>query len=388
MPRPTVKHPERTGALRQQQGYAVQRNQRSLADPVGIPVARDAQPRAVRDQWQPEAYAFTYAVPEVRYVISRKAEMLSQCLVRVEQRVPGKDQWEETEDPRAVAVLRALKPEIGEQGSLIGQASVHAEIAGNCWFYGDPIRNEMGRVAGFNWQFLSTSALKVERKGAVEIKTWGPGAFEHKAPPDGHVDAAMFYPDWEYPDRPKSPVFSILPLMKTLVLMRQLLDSMARRQTNADLFFLPEEMSFGPPNEYENPGTAATGMDEFEEELHDYTRDAQDQTSSARLNPLLLTGPGLLHHGDRAYPMKDLLGLIPLAKDFEGYLAAERAELLKAIARGLDIEPEILEGTARVNQWGSYMISESFITNHVVPLGKRIVEWLTKRYLIPMLKTA
>lgn len=383
MPRPNVKHPERTRATTR-----TYEARRPIGDTPGVPKAADTSPRAIAERWQPEAYAFTYAVPEVRYVIATKAELLSQCLVRVEQRVPGTDKWEESSDPRAVSVLRALRPEIGSQGDLLAQASVHAEVAGDCWFYGDPVRNDTGRIAGFHWSFLSTSALKVERKGNVVIQSWGKGAFEHKAPPDGHVDHAMFAPDWEYPDRPKSTVFSVLPLMKTLVQCRQLLDAMARRQTNADMFFAPEELSFGPTDEWDDPGTPGNGMDAFEEDLHEYTRQALDQTSPNRLNPFLLTGPGLLKHGDRAWPMKDLLGLIPLAKDFEGYLSAERAELLAAIARGLDIEPEILEGTARVNQWGAYMISEAFITRHVVPMGNRIVTWLTARYLVPMLRTA
>mgnify|MGYP001323140787 FL=1 len=387
--RPPVKHPDRLSAPARAAFQASQQQRRPLVDQSGVALTADVAPPPVSDRWQSEAYLFTYAVPEVRYVVATKAQLLSQCHVRVEQRVPGTDRWERTDDRRATAVLRALQPEIGEQSQIVAQASVHGEVAGSAWFYGDPVRNDLGRVCGFNWSFLSTSALKVERRGDVVTKTWGKGAFEHKAPPDGHIEYALLSPDWEYPDRPKSSVFSVLPSMKTLVLCRQLLDAMARRQTNADVFFAPSELDDGPVDEWDNPADPGTGRSDFESDLHEYTGDAvADQTSPNRLNPLLVTGPGLLKHGDKAWPMKELLGLIPLAKDFEGYLAAERAELLESIARGLDIEPEIMTGTARVNQWGSYMVSEAFVMRHVVPQGRLIVAWLTSKYLRPMMRAA
>lgn len=60
-----------------------------------------------------------------------------------------------------------------------------------------------------------------------------------------------------------------------------------------------------------------------------------------------------------------------------------RDEALRRIATGLDLPPEVLLGTADVNHWGSWLISEKEWQTHVEPVCRAFCEELTSLYLRP-----
>lgn len=65
-----------------------------------------------------------------------------------------------------------------------------------------------------------------------------------------------------------------------------------------------------------------------------------------------------------------------------------RDEALRRIATGLDLPPEVLLGTADVNHWGSWLISEKEWQTHVEPVCRAFCEELTSLYLRPAAKAA
>lgn len=358
----------------------------SLGSNGSLPEVRDVKPLPVRDDWHYDAYVYAKAVPPVRYVLRAKADLLSRCLIRAERRVPNSDEWAPTEDARALRVARAFVDENGSQGELLRQACAHAEKAGVAWLYGDPVKDPRGRIKKFIWSFKSMSELKVERRGDVRIQSWGRGVDEHKAPPDGIAERCLFYPDDEFSDRPTSPVFSILPQMKQWVLAEQVIDAICRSKLPAGLMFIPDEVSFGPTVESDNPGNPAEGVDEFEAEFHEHTgRAATDQTSATRLNPLFMRGPAMITKGDKAVPMIQAMGLVDISRDLDGYLSTIRDELVQIMAQGLDCPPETLMGKGGLNHWSGWNIDSDFISKNVVPLGTRILELVTVKYYRPML---
>jgi len=96
----------------------------------GLSQVKDLQPPAYRDNWQNDAYSYTEAIGELGYAVNLKANTLAECRLFVEKRKPGTDEWEYTDDPRALRVLRAFQPPQGEQPELLRQAAIHHEIAG------------------------------------------------------------------------------------------------------------------------------------------------------------------------------------------------------------------------------------------------------------------
>lgn len=324
----------------------------SLGPNGSLPEIRDVKPLPVRDDWHYDAYTYSKAVPPVRYVLRAKADLLSRCLIRAERRVPNSEEWAPTEDARALRVARAFVDENGSQGELLRQACAHAEKAGVAWLYGDPVKDPRGRIKKFNWSFKSMSELKVERRGDMRVQSWGRGVDEHKAPPDGIAERCLFYPDDEYSDRPTSPVFSILPQMKQWVLAEQVIDAICRSKLPAGLMFIPDEVSFGPTVESDNPGNPAEGVDEFDAEFHEHTsRAATDQTSATRLNPLFMRGPAMVSKGDKSISTLSAMGLVNISRDLDGYLSTIREELVQIMAQGLDCPPETLLGKGGLNHW-------------------------------------
>lgn len=65
-----------------------------------------------------------------------------------------------------------------------------------------------------------------------------------------------------------------------------------------------------------------------------------------------------------------------------------RDEALRRIATGLDLPPEVLLGTADVNHWGSWLISEKEWQTHVEPVCRQMCEELTSLYLRPAARAA
>lgn len=348
---------------------------------------KEVEPYPTKENWHYDSFLFSKACGPVDYVLRAKADLLSRCLIRPEVRVPNSEDWVPCDDPRVQRVLRAFVDKNGSQGALLGKASKLAEKTGRAWLYGNPVVDRRtGRVAKFTWDFLSTSELQVERRGNVKIMAWGRGVKDKQAPPDGIAHDMLFYPDDEYSDRSTSPIFNILPQLKQWVLCSQVIDAIARSQLNAQMLFIPHEVSFGPPDEWEDPGNPSTGYDELEEQLHDHTgRSVDDNSSPTRLNPLLLRGPAAIKLGDKSIPTLQAMGLVTISRELDTYLQAIRSELLLTMAWSLDCPPEVMMGNSQTNHWNGFLNDDEFIQRDVVPLGNKILNLVTHKYLRPML---
>lgn len=348
---------------------------------AGLYEVRDIVPPKVKETWQYDAYAFADIIGEVGYALGIKASTLSRCKIKPQVRVPNSDEWDDTDDPRVHKVLRGLQPKVGRQGDLLAQACMHYEVAGDCYLYGDPKVNQFGQTFGYWWQFYSVSEFKIERKGLVDIMSWGYGAKGDRADPDGY--AKRFHnPKAEYSERAISAVYRVLPLMRQLVLLEQLIDCIAKSSMSAGILFMPNDISFGPMNEWDDPGQPADGLDEFESELHEHTAGAVvENTSPARLNPLMVRAKGITD----GHPTKDLIGIIDLSRDIDKYCVELRKELVGRIASGLDVPAELVTGKGTASHWNAWSIDDDFISQNVIPIGQRICDFLTAAYLRPFL---
>lgn len=347
---------------------------RSIED-VEIPVAKET--------WQMDAYSFAEAIGEVGYSLNLKANTVGQCRMRPEVRVPGTDEWEETDDPRVLRVLNAFKPPSGDQGELLRQASLHWDIAGDTWLTGFPVKDERDRPSGFIWEFLSTLELKVEGKGKVLRNAYGGSQGREQVQLDAYA-SRLHHRDPRFSGRADSPMRRVLPICRELVLLTQVIDAIAKTRLSAGILFIPWEVSFGPQDEFDDPGLADQGFDEFEEELARHLNSPiEDNTSPSRLLPLLMRGPALV----KDKPLKDLVGIIELTRELDGLYKELRQEALTRLAGGLDMPPEMLYGKADLNHWTGYNVDADFIANHVVPTGDVIVDFVSAAYCRPMLVT-
>jgi hypothetical protein len=168
----------------------------------------------------------------------------------------------------------------------------------------------------------------------------------------------------------------VLPICRELVVLSEVVDSIAKSRLSSGMLFIPEEMSFGPISETEAPNDT-DDFDEFIGTLVEHmSAPVRDRTSAAGLVPLVVRG---------AAEFGDKIRLIELAQDLDVTFQSLRMELLDRLAKGLDAPPEIIGGKAGLNHWSSYNVDADLISKHVNPVGEMIAEFITVAYLRPML---
>jgi hypothetical protein len=344
--------------------------------------ARDwAVPNRKGNEWQRDAYAYNEMIGEVGFLHNLTANLVSTCELRVVEQewTPEGYSMSESTDARSARVMAAFTGPQGGQKELKRRAALHLQIAGESYLLGTPLTNPVGMPGGFAWEFLSTEEVRVTGEGGRQtIRRNAFGAGDRDA---GYVDvdafiARLWRPDPRYSQRADSPMKRVLPICRELVVLSEVVDSVAKSRLSSGLLFVPEEMSFGPINE--NEGLDNTDdVDEFTETLVQHmSAPVEDRTSAAGLVPLVVRG---------AAEFGDKIRLVDLARDLDQSYAKLREELLKRLSHGLDAPPEIMTGKQGLNHWSSYNVDADLITKHVNPCGEMIAEFLTVAYLRPML---
>lgn len=350
--------------------------------------AKDVEAPLAREDWQADAYAYAAAVGEVNYALSLKANSLARCRLRPERREPGTNEWVETDDARVQRVTSSLHPPLGGQSELLRKALIHLDTAGETWFHGAPVQDLLGNEAGLVWEFLSVLEITVKKDGQVVRDAWG--ASKGKAPvPDEAFVVRLHRPAADYSQRAASPMQGVLTILQQIVLLTQVIDAIARSRLTAGILYAPWEVSFGPSDEFENPGadpSTAESVDEFEAELRQHlTAPITDHTAESSLIPLLMRGPALID----GHPAKELIGVIDLARELDDRFQGLRAEALDRLAAGLDLPVEMMQGKGSLSGLGGGNVAESvdddMIEKHIIPPGELIAEFLTAVYLRPML---
>jgi hypothetical protein len=332
-------------------------------------------------EWQRDAFSFNELIGEIGYLNNLVANLVSTCELRVVESRVGVDglEMEESSDPRAARVMAAFTGPQGGQKELKRRAAMHLQIAGESYLLGTPLKDKFGMAAGFMWEFLSTEEIRVSGgQGGQRIKRNASGLSDNDA---GFVDveafiARLWRPDPRYSLRADSPMKRVLPICRELVVLSEVVDSIAKSRLSSGMLFIPEEMSFGPINETEAPNDS-DDFDEFIGTLVEHmSAPVRDRTSAAGLVPLVVRGAA--EYGDK-------IRLVQLAQDLDSTFHDLRMELLDRLAKGLDAPPEIIGGKAGLNHWSSYNVDADLIGKHVNPVGEMIAEFITVAYLRPML---
>lgn len=334
------------------------------------------------NEWQRDAFAYNEMIGEIGYLHNLTANLVSTCELRVIE-----EAWDGTgftatlsSDERALRVMQAFTGPQGGQKELKRRAALHLQIAGESYLLGTPLQDHVGRPAGFMWEFVSTEEVRVSGGGGgnQRIQRNAAGAGDRDA---GFIDvdafiARLWRPDPRYSLRADSPMKRVLPICRELLVLSELVDSVAKSRLASGLLFVPEELSFGPVNESEGLDDT-DDMDEFIETLVQHmSAPVEDRTSAAGLVPLVVRG---------AAEFGDKIRLIELARDLDTSYQSLREELLKRLAQGLDAPPEVIGGKSGLNHWSSYNVDADFLAKHVNPVGEMIAEFVTVAYMRPML---
>lgn len=349
---------------------------------VGLRSISEANASVIKEDWQPSAYSLSSQIGEVGYLLNLKANTAAKCRLQPQRRVRGTDDWEDTDDPRALRVMRAFVGPNGDTSELLRRGVLHYEIAGEAYLIGTPLKDERERAAGLAWEMLSPLEIKVEKGKAKRTPGGMGGGGAVDVPVDGYY-ARMLHQDAAYSARADSVIRRMLPIMEEVLVLTQVVDAVAKSRLIAGLLFMPSDISFGNDDESDEDYDDSESGDPFEAELEEYIRRAiEDRASANSLVPGLLRAPGLTD----GTPTKNLIGLIDLAKGLDTLYQELRSESLERLIAGLDAPPEMVTGKGGLNHWTGYNIDAEFLTKHVTPPGEFVTGFFTTSYFRPMLK--
>lgn len=246
---------------------------------------------------------------------------------------------------------------------LVSELMVHWDVSGEAYL----VRFD---VEPF-WRILSTQEL-IKQGNAY---SWGDNTFqEGSIDPDGVFRVWKPHPRFHW--EPDSPTKHILEDAEELILLRRELKARSQSRLPSGAWILPDTVDFTPFGEDEN-GTP----DDFARELTNHMSMAvKDAGSAASLVPWILTV-------DRADHPLVVGGYVSFTRDWEVNLD-QREALLRSIATGLDVPPEILTGMADLNHWSAWLVSEQAVSQHVAPTVDDILDSLTINWFRPLLEAA
>jgi hypothetical protein len=349
---------------------------------VNIPGATPRRRRTGQTQdWQATSWQFYDTVGEYRFA----ANWIGNALSRIELTVV-----QDTEHGRelllegpAVDALEALFDGDSGKSQMLQALGVHMTCAGESYLVGEPAGTHAeddpnvdpdAVTEADRWVICSTDEIKPTRAGAWVIDR-GDGT-KHDVTPE-----AMVIRIWRpHPRRhleADAPARALLPILREIEqLTKHIAATIDSRLAGAGILLLPSEMSFRSPAVPGQDVSAAT-EDPFLEALTEaMITPIDDRASAAAIVPIVVQAPGGLL-GDAK--------LITFSTPFDEQAQEIRKESIERLARGLDMPPEIMLGTAQSNHWTAWQVQESTWQVHIEPLMELLCAALTEQYLWPML---
>lgn len=246
---------------------------------------------------------------------------------------------------------------------LVSELMVHWDVPGEAYvvrFEEEPF-----------WRVLSTQELKAGGKAGSKYQWLDDGVKKDT------IDSDNVFRVWKPHPRnhwqADSPTKHVLEDAEELILLGREIKARSQSRLPAGVWMIPDTVDLSPFAADEEGDE-----DDFARELtRRLSRPIKDPGSADSLVPWVITM-------DKADIEAASKGFLRFDRDFE-ITVDHRQELLRAIATGLDVPPEILTGMADLNHWSAWLVSEQAIDQHVAPSVDDILDSLTGNWFRPLL---
>lgn len=324
------------------------------------------------EEWQHAAWDFYDTIPEYHQGCAITGALLSRAKLVVVERtnVEGKDVWLPTKNSVALDALDLLYG--GEEGQveMLRQLGIHFSVAGGGYLVGPEKDADMADPD--NWYIAASTELS---------GTGGDYRLNGKALA-GVFAIELWKRHARNPRKYDSPSRAILPIMSELLqLTKRQAAQIDSRLTGNGLFMFPSETEFPSIPVRRNPGDPDIMSDSVSggdaqgliDMLQDVASDAmQDQASPESTLPIFATTPGEYLGRAKHYQFWS---------ELDAAMPTLRLELIRRIALGMDMPPEVLLGNAGSNHWNAWLSDENSVKIHAEPLLRVITSSLTTGWL-------
>lgn len=313
--------------------------------------------------WQQECWRFFNVITEYHQGITWVGNMLSKARLLVyEDGVPSQN----------LAVQQILEDFFGgsdQHGEYLRQAGIHMSVPGEYYVVGyeDEDGDDVWRVVaatrisydGSGWKIFNEDAITTP---LLVMRVWRPH------PEDNRLS--------DSPSRAAIPVLSQIEQLSMHVSAQA--DS---RLTSAGFLLVPSEVSFsGVPGANEADPTVADSL----EGADALVKMMMDVMALAKANPASASAKIPIVIQAAAEYLKEVR-FMDMWTQLDTHAETLRSESLRRLANGLDMPPEVLQGTADSNHWSAWAADEASIKVHTEPLLAVICAALTQGYLRPQL---
>jgi hypothetical protein len=339
--------------------------------------------RRLTQSWERRAFSYYDIVPEIKYAAQFYARALS-VLRLYPARIQDDGTIEETDEPAAVDHLERIKDPggAGREGLLSAYGRLMF-LTGQAYL----VVTTDQETELEQWEMLSTVEIRPQGDGYVRVRAPGIAQEELKDAPDDSYEPIEDGEAVVYRLFRRHPMFSeisdstmqgVLDVCEELVLLTQAVRARARSRlagsgillVNGKYIPLPAE-----PENAENPDE-----DPFMRDLTEtMTQPIMDEGAASAVVPHVIRID--------ADNLDDVMKHIQIIDPMQTYPETGlRMELIKRLAIGLDMPPEVLTGLADSNHWNAWQVDEQTWKAHLQPVANQLVGDLTTAFYQPSLR--
>ncbi|MEE9178226.1 MAG: hypothetical protein V3U46_07325 [Acidimicrobiia bacterium] len=325
-------------------------------------IRRDKVQGTIGEGWQERLWEIYEQLGPVHYGVSFKrnsAEKIDYFIAEADQG----DEPARSDDTKANEALDRL----GDITGIVSEFVAQENVAGEGYLVGQE-RDEVE-----TWDVWSTLEVKAGQQS---------GQRRHPESVQPLIEDDFLLRVWRPSPKmhhePDSPLRSVQQQCEQLLLLNEQIGAVAMSRLSAGVLLVPDELSFAkPPEEDPDTGANISGDPFMDEIIQLMTVPITDSESAARVAPAVVRGP-------KEY--LEAFKHLTFGREIDETFADMREELLRQIAAGLDLPPEIILGKADLNHWSAWDVDESAAKLHVDPDVLHILDGLTRGYLWPTLE--
>lgn len=322
--------------------------------------------------WQGDLWDMYDAVPEFRFACSWVGNLLSKAVLEVHYK------GEKTDNQHALDASTSLFGGPEGQEEMLRLLGMNFTVAGEAFVVGTPGPEED------DWQVIaSVEVTGTDMGGSQNFKVEG------EPLPEDALAIRLWKAHPRLSTESDCPSRALLPVLTQYVEISQVISAQASsRLTSAGILLVPSELELpavpvtqqatGDDTEDSESLQMLEGISGLQQRLIQIaSRAINDRSSAAAQVPVVIGAPG---------EFLEKFQHLEFWSGFDEHAKELREELVRRIAVGMDLPPEVVTGTGDVNHWGAWAIEEAAIKAHTEPLLSVIVSSLTTGYLQPYLE--
>lgn len=334
------------------------------------------QQRVKTESWHIEAWEHYRKIGEYRYSCDWIGSMLSKA--ELYATVETVDGIEKITDGTILDYLSALFGDADGRAEALRLIGIHMSVTGECYAVGYPDPDEFSD-GGDKWEI--TASTKCIRPMS-DSESWKINDVLLTEVSNDDVTAIRIWrPDPLEPQLSISPTRAILTTLRQLDKLSQYISAqLDSRLAGAGILLMPDTMTLpaGPAADGETPVKAANSADELMSILMEaMVKSLANQDSASAKVPIVVTASA-----ESIAAVKHMT----FWSELDEHAMDLRREAIGRLALGMDVPPEVLQGSAESNHWSAWQADESAIKAHAEPLLKIITSALGAGYLRPLIK--